>query len=45
MPGAYARAFFSRKGKIDPLVHTMLFVGGLGYYLNIDHVLGLFTSC
>ena len=42
MTGAYARAFFGRHGKIDPLVHTMLFVGGLGYYLNFDHVLGKF---
>ena len=40
--GLYARAFMSRTGgKIDPLVHTMLAVGAIGYYISFPHIISM----
>ena len=36
--GVYRNKYFTRQGKIAPLVHTMLAVGLIGYTLNFDHV-------
>ena len=40
---SYARAFFAA-GKIDPLIHTMLVTGGIGYFLSFDHIIGLIAA-
>ena len=44
--GLYARAFMSRTGgKIDPLVHTMLAVGAIGYYVSFPHIISTCSDC
>lgn len=35
---SYARAYFGRPGRIQPLIHTMLTVGIIGYLIEYPHL-------
>ena len=35
----YGQMFFGRVGSVGPLVHSMVLMGALGYYLEYDHII------
>lgn len=39
MLGAYAKAFFGKTGSFAPVVHTMIVMGGIGYYFEYPHII------
>lgn len=40
----YAKAYFGKAGKAQPVIHTMLLVGGLGYLIEYPHLSAFFDS-